>query len=316
MPALDFKEIAIATKGASRDQFELLARDFLEHVGYVCVIGPDRGPDAGRDMVFEEVRTGVAGTTTIRWLVSCKHKAHSGAAVSPGDEEDIHDRVKTHGCAGFLAVYSTIPSSGLAAKLNASGKQFETCIYDQEKIEKRLLESPEGMLIARRYFPKSIDVWAKSHSGPANLFTQAVELPCRNCGQDLLKPNRHGIVVVWSRRTLTEESREKHTEHLYWCCKGGCDQALRGAYSKTDLIDAWEDISDLRMPLPYIRWVIASLNELQRGDTYSIAAMNNQKNLLLNLFPFVSREMNEGEKARMTSLSAIPAALGGWGYDG
>ena len=232
MPALDFKEIPIPTKGTDRDQFELFARDFLEYIGYHVVTGPDRGPDGGRDLVVEEVRTGVAGSTRIKWLVSCKHKAHSGDSVTPGDEADIHDRVQTHGCSGFLCVYSTIPSSGLATKLNARGKPLEVNIYDQERIEKKLLDSPEGMLLAKRYFPKSVEKWKKEHAGPANLFAQAVELHCKNCGADLFKPKPHGIVVVWRKMTYNKNSIEKHTEHLYWCCKGNCDRASRATQGR------------------------------------------------------------------------------------
>ena len=51
MPALDFQEIATAQSGADRDQFELFARDFLEAEGFEIVRGPDRGPDAGRDLI-------------------------------------------------------------------------------------------------------------------------------------------------------------------------------------------------------------------------------------------------------------------------
>src|SRR4051812_38641036 len=121
MPALDFTEIPIPTKGSQRDQFEFFARDLLELVGFKIIVGPDRGADGGRDLIIEEIRTGVGGEYRCKWLVSCKHNAHSGSSVNPVDESNIHDRVKTHGCGGFLAFYSTIPSGGLATNLNAKG---------------------------------------------------------------------------------------------------------------------------------------------------------------------------------------------------
>ena len=76
MPILDFKEIASSSGGQDRDQFELFAREFLEHLNFRIIEGPDRGPDAGRDLIVEETRTGVGGVTRVRWLVSCKHNAH------------------------------------------------------------------------------------------------------------------------------------------------------------------------------------------------------------------------------------------------
>lgn len=87
MPILDFKEIPSSSSGAARDQFELFAREFLDLVGFKIVTGPDRGADAGRDLIVEEIRAGVVGETRVRWLVSCKHKAHSGGSVTPKTSE-------------------------------------------------------------------------------------------------------------------------------------------------------------------------------------------------------------------------------------
>src|SRR5207248_3034358 len=81
MPVLHFTEIASPASGAERDNFEMFACEFLECLGFRTIIGHDRGPDAGRDLIVEEVRTGIAGETRVKWLVSCKHKAHSGASV-------------------------------------------------------------------------------------------------------------------------------------------------------------------------------------------------------------------------------------------
>jgi hypothetical protein len=207
MAAFDFKEIPTAASGAARDQFELFARDFLELLGMKTIIGPDRGPDAGRDLVMEERRVGVAGETRVRWLVSCKHKAHSGASVTPDDESDIHDRVKTHGCRGFLGFYSTVRSSGLATKLTAPDLRFEVETYDQAKIEKQLLAMAAGVALAKRYFPISIAAWVKEHPTPAKIFREEPDLLCMACRKDLMLPKPSGIVVVW------EGGRK--TEHVY-----------------------------------------------------------------------------------------------------
>lgn len=84
MPVLDFKEIPEAHKATGlQDTFELFSRDFLAFLGYKIISDPDRGADGGVDIIAEEKRTGVGGETIIRWLVSCKHKAHSGNSVNP-----------------------------------------------------------------------------------------------------------------------------------------------------------------------------------------------------------------------------------------
>jgi hypothetical protein len=313
MPILDFKEISPATGGAARDQFELFTREFLDLVGFKIVIDPDRGADAGRDLIVEEIRAGIVGETRVRWLISCKHKAHSGGSVTPDDEQDIHDRVRTHKCSGFLAFYSTVPSSGLATKLNAPDLPFEVQIFDQEKIERHLL-TPSGIGLAKRFFPASLARWNKEHPGAAKIFGEEPQLSCSYCNKNLLLPKPHGIIVVWSTLSTTEKPRT--TEHVYWCCKGLCDRALNERYRRHGIIDGWEDIPDLMAPIAYIRWAIVIINHLQRGDRFTDDAIESVKDFLLNLFPFVAREMTEIERNRISQLTSIPSYLGGWGYGG
>lgn len=168
MPQLDFKEIAQANVASGeQDTFELLAREFLELRGYKVLSGPDRGSDLGRDLIVLETRTGVGGETHIRWLVSCKHKAHSGQSVGLGDEQDIVDRVQTHSCAGFIGFYSTLPGSSLTQKLagiKSHNAWFDFQFFDREYIERYLLSGdPIGQSIAERYFPRSFNNWRKEN---------------------------------------------------------------------------------------------------------------------------------------------------------
>src|SRR5450755_3978449 len=117
MPILNYTEIPEAHKGSGlQDTFEQFAGEFLELLGIHLVERPSRGADSGKDLIAEDVRKGRLGKSSIRYLVSCKHKAFSGSAVSPTDEQDIADRVKRNGCNGFLGIYSTIPTSNLQDK--------------------------------------------------------------------------------------------------------------------------------------------------------------------------------------------------------
>lgn len=80
MPVLDFTEISEAHKSSGlQDTFELFARDFLSFIDYKILTDPDRGADGGVDLIVEERRTSVGGETLIKWLISCKHKTHSGS---------------------------------------------------------------------------------------------------------------------------------------------------------------------------------------------------------------------------------------------
>jgi hypothetical protein len=126
--------------------------------------------------------------------------------------------------------------------------------------------------------------------------------------------------VVWTRTSSPSKEHEnppapKHTEHFYWCCKGQCDRALRTQYYRNNIIDGWEDIPDLIIPIAYIRWVMVTMNQFYGGATYSDDAFKNQKTFLLNLFPLVCRDMTTKEKETIKNLSSIPNYMGGWHYD-
>lgn len=229
------------------------------------------------------------------------------------DEQDIHDRVRTHSCTGFLGFYSTIPSSGLAAKLNIPGQPYEVQIYDPERIEKQLLASAAGLQLAKRFFPISLSLWLKENKGPAKIFDEDPSVSCFYCKRSLLSPEPHGIVVVWTAAREDREAHKEHTQHFYWCCKGDCDRALQQQFRRKGLRNGWEDIPDLTIPVVYIRWVMSMLNEFHRGMTYSPEALENMKELLLNLFPLVARDLSEKEKERTKRLLDLPSFLGGLG---
>lgn len=309
MAALDFKEIAQANLGSGvQDSFELLTRDFLEFLGYKIILDPSRGADGGKDLVVEERRTGVGGDTFVKWLVSCKHNAHSGGSVNPTLEANIRDRVEANGCTGFIGVYSTLPSGGLKTAVEGLKGKIEAQIFDCERIEGRLLGNSAGLHIAKRYFPASMSKWQTQHPKIANVFSSSPTLKCKHCGNELLSNPPSGIVVAW----IDHEASK--TEELYWCCKGTCDQYLANKRHQSHLSDEWEDIPDVAIPLIFARWIMTPLNELRSGHQYSDAAFDQLKKFVLNVYPFVARDATEKEAEHIKDLSMIPAAFGGLGY--
>lgn len=312
MSAIDFKEIPEAHLGGGlQDTFELFARDFLSYLRYTVAEDPSRGADGGKDLVVIERRSGVGGETTVRWLVSCKHKAHSGSSVTPQDEANIRDRIEANHCNGFIGFYSTLPSSGLADAINGLSAKAETKTFDREKIESDLLKSPEGLHLAKRYFPKSATKWIGENPGPARVFSTHPTLSCQNCGKDLLAPEPSGNIVLWHK--LDEASGKTHYEKVYWCCKGHCDQALSYSMREKGFVDGWEDIPDVAIPLVFSRWMMVPLNRLYGGDTYSSDAFDKLKEFILSIYPFVARNPTQAETERINILSRIPAFLGGLG---
>lgn len=160
MPRLNFREIAAGTgQSADPDQFEKFAKVFFENVlrGKVTK-GPARGADGGIDLKVEFDTT----DGTVAKLVSCKHYAHSKDSVGKSDEQDIGDRLAAWGCTVFVGFYSTIASSGLEQALERlrSEKSIDFEIFNSEDIETHLLSSHAGFLVAKRFFPQSVqNVW-------------------------------------------------------------------------------------------------------------------------------------------------------------
>jgi len=222
MAILDFKEIAQANlTNGDQDTFELFAREFLTYMGYKVINDPNRGADGGGDLTVEEKRTGVGGETLIRWLVSCKHKAHSGASVSPKDESNIRDRVEANGCQGFIGFYSTLSSTGLAGSLKGLVKHIEYQIFDREKIEGLLLKSSKGLILVERFFPQSLSKWKAENPQPAKIFSDAPKLQCKVCNKDLLDPANNGIIIFWQRMNDDyENERVKSLIQIPWYMGG------------------------------------------------------------------------------------------------
>lgn len=314
MPALDLREIPAANLGSGQqDTFELFARDVLQHLGYRPDAGPDRGADGGRDLVVVEARVGVWGTTQVRWLVSAKHKAHSGTAVGPGDEPDILDRMSQHNCSAFLGFYSTLPTSGLTNRLTGlrgtNGLEFQ--VLDSEKIEAALLATREAFNIAQRYLPVSAAAWGRENPKPVEIFKQQPSLRCAACDKELLDPPS-GIVVFG--RLPTKEGPIEY-EDVYWCCKGRCDRSLQQMRCQAHgLVDAWEDIPDIVVPTIYLKFAMSGLNGIQGGTTkWSLSAFSSLQDVLINVFPLVARELTSRERQRVIDLGVVPSWMGGLG---
>lgn len=107
-------------------------------------------------MIVQELRQGLTGETSIDWLVSCKHFAHSNNSVTEKHEVNIFERVRRHNCKGFMGVYSTIASAGLASSLAGLEGDMHVRTFDGSEIERLILSRPyDRDRILASYFPLS-----------------------------------------------------------------------------------------------------------------------------------------------------------------
>lgn len=300
---LDFKEIPQANTGkGDQDTFELFARDFLETLGYEIVQQPDRGADGKKDLVVQELRQGISDVTIIKWLVSCKHYAHSGKSVSDKHEPNILDRISVHECDGFLGFYSTLPATSLGRNFEGLKKKTNIDSFDKERIEKFLLESPEGIRLADRYFPVSFEKFSVENPKPAKIFSDDDSIHCEYCNSELLD-NKKGIFVVMRRLgdTNAEEYKREPYIKAYYSCKGQCDAILKRRYTQDEiLVNEWVDITDFLSPTTYIKKLMAWMNSFQKDEGgMSDESFGKLKYLFLAAYPYIARKQTTEEKEKV-----------------
>ena len=283
---LDFTEIPQANKGGGlQDTFELFTRDFLQLLGYRIIESPDRGADGKRDLIVDEILSGISSEETLRWLVSCKHYAPSGRAVSDADEINITERLEQHRCHGFMGVYSTLPATSLAGVL----KVKRHCIFDRERIESILLSDPEGLKIAARYFPESYKKYFLENPLPAKIFGELEPLQCAVCGRNLLDPDVEGLLLWLS----TSEQSTYTYDDMTFVCKYACDKEFR---RKTRKGHAWDSMNEFKNPKGWIEYLIEFMSEIREGQVYSDNAYKKMLMLFLRTYPYVARHLTQKER--------------------
>ncbi|MDH1337493.1 restriction endonuclease [Comamonas thiooxydans] len=167
MGIIDFREIVSANanhasgkdaplgKSNLPDDFEVFCEEFFTNVRRGKIFKTvSRGPDGGIDLGVEEI---LSDGSRIKWLVSCKHHAHSRNAVSDSDERNIVERITYWECDGFIPFYTTPPTTTVGNHIDGVekfGKRVER--YFKDRIERELLSSPAGIQLAARYFPQSM----------------------------------------------------------------------------------------------------------------------------------------------------------------
>ena len=312
MPVVDFTEIPIANTGTgNQDTFELFARDFFTALEFQIEEGPSRGADGGKDLIVLEELIGNLTTTKRRWIISCKHYAHSGKSVSNNDEIDVLGRVRNYKAEGFIGFYSTLPSSSLRQKLKNHEDEIAIKVWDKEEIESHLINDKRLQVVFKRYFPKSHKNWQSHNSAPTMVFDSYTPLECVVCGKDLLvdKSGNVAVAIKW-------ENEKRYVLDVYWACRGYCDRKKEDMiYKESGAITGWEEIADLSIPMVYLRWFISILNDIRNGrSVYTDEAFEKFRYFTMCMSQVVFKETTPEEWERIKFLTNIPASLGGLGY--
>lgn len=155
--------------------FEQLLREMFLRYG-TPVHWTGQGPDDGRDLIVVDTMIGRFGNAERKWLVQCKHNAHSGKAVGRKDVAGVIDDCAQVGATGYLLACSTVPSSGVVTKLRelheSSDNDIVTQVWDHVEIERRL-DDPRLFSLAQIFFPESTKAtkWRLYNAGLPNKWT-------------------------------------------------------------------------------------------------------------------------------------------------
>jgi hypothetical protein len=299
---IDFKEIS--HRG---DYWELFARDFFREMGFGIETPPDRGPDGGKDMLISENISGTTYKGNLWWLVSCKHFAKSGKSVKEIGEQNILERIKSFKADGFIGFYSTVLSGGLNTRLRQLRDEKyikEYQIFDHKLIESYLITGGFSELVMR-YFPKSY-----RKIKPLHLVTDKYEpLVCDYCGKDLLralfKEDYTALISIASQ--WDSEKKIQLIKDVYCACKGKCDRVLQSRARDQGYLTGWLDISDLVIPVEFLRKLFSIMNRIRQGiDVWDDKAYDKMKSVLISLAQKALRFTTGEERQRVLELLKIP----------
>lgn len=159
-PIIDFKELHSPVRGEGLEQLTRL-------LGKKRGLDPSwsgRGPDGGRDMLFSETTSDAVRKRPIKWVVSCKDKATSGAAVTEQDLPSVRDKVEQHSAQGFLLVTTTTVGVAAKALLDSldfsNGGHIHTAFWESTELTAMLLD-PDYEDILKQCIPRS---WSRKQS--------------------------------------------------------------------------------------------------------------------------------------------------------
>ena len=112
----------------------------------------------------------------------------------------------------------------------------------------------------------------------------------------------HTALIAFVERF--DSKKEVTTIHdIYCACKGECDRTLESAALTNGYVTGWIDISDLAIPIEFMRFLFASVNRLREGrDVYEKEAYDKLKTIIIALAQKVLRFTTEEEKDRFLLL--------------
>jgi hypothetical protein len=145
---LDFRDLS-----DDGTEFEFLVQELLQEMG-MHAERTGAGQDKGVDIIAQENLNDMIGAPIYKkYVVQCKHFAHSGKSVGVAHIHDVIDTITQQNANGYLLVTSTDITSSLKEKLEFLKKNSNAIsieYWDKISLEKMLMQHPA---LVTKYFP-------------------------------------------------------------------------------------------------------------------------------------------------------------------
>jgi hypothetical protein len=132
----------------------------------------------------------------------------------------------------------------------------------------------------------------------SNVFSNSKELTCKVCGKSLFeKPGMSMINIIMNTETDKIVS-------VVPCCKGKCDKSIKANKNE---VSGWKDLIDFTNPYLFIKHVMSVFNSMYDGEGFeNKEAFEEYKDLLLTIYPYVTRDLTDEENESAILANAMP----------
>lgn len=134
----------------------------------------------------------------------------------------------------------------------------------------------------------------------SNVISNPDELKCKICGKNLL--DNPGMSMI----NIVENINTNKIISVSPCCKGKCDNYIQNK-ARANEVSGWKDLSDFTNPYLYIKHIMSVFNSMYDGVGFeNKEAFEAYKDLLIKIYPFVTRDMTEEEIQSAMLANAMP----------
>lgn len=130
------------------------------------------------------------------------------------------------------------------------------------------------------------------------LYQNYEKLMCKFCGRDILENDGYIVIV--------RDIKTNKIVDVFSSCKGNCMEFLRDKRIKNNEIEKIKDITDLKNPLLFLKFIITIMDTLKNEENIESNAYENLRDSILKCAQFVMRDVEDYERDRASWDNILP----------